>query len=309
MILFAININSGGGKILLDQILLEKTFGQFTDLFLDSRYEIPAQFDHKSVNIYRIRPKIIDRIKAELDAFKITKRTQSAILFFGNLPPIMNFFPNSILFLQNAFLLPSISLFNVIRPKLFLRHLYERCVFISGIKNVETIWVQTHFMKNELISWKSNLNIEIKPIVINLPSQHDRLEHHRDIDLLLVTGTQPHKRLFPFLKCLNNSGRSDLKITIVLDSTSFSEFKDSSTLLSSNVEIITCSLREDLFKIYQRSKKILITSKFESYCLPIYEALHFGVEVILPNEKFTTELNQNFKRYDFPKLTDFLKQL
>src|SRR3954471_1836287 len=105
MIIYATNIHYGGGKVLLDELLQKRMFGEIHILFCDQRYN-PPQCDYP-VEVIRVEPNLSSRLKAEFSLKrKADLHGSSPVLCFGNLPPLFKLKNRTIVYVQNAFSVP-----------------------------------------------------------------------------------------------------------------------------------------------------------------------------------------------------------
>ena len=284
MIIHAVSIHSGGGKVLLDQIITENPLGPISELICDSRYELPNNYQ-SNIRLHRISPSLFSRWKAEFLLKSLCREhANSNVLCFSNLPPALKLKNHVILYLQNALLLPGNNLYTD-SLKTRLRLYYEKLWLKFFWSNINEVWVQTSWMKNELQKI-SNIPVILRPILLNLPVKKPNVKKY---DFLTVSGFASHKRLIELLKAwsLVKSGPSLLVIT---DTPSQKKIVEIEKLKLNNVTFRYGVTREDIFNHYEESQCLIITSKIESYCLPIYEALHFGLKVIAPLEGYTMDI-------------------
>lgn len=289
MIIHAVSIHVGGGKILLDHILKTEELGKTSVLICDSRYSIPQNLD-RNMKIIKIKPNLISRWWVEFKLLEICKNyPDESVFFFSNLPPFFKHKNHSILFLQNALLLPSVPfIFDNIKNS--ARILYEKIYLRIFLKNINETWVQTSWMK-EMLTPFTNLPIQVKPINPILPTPTVRKKKY---DFICITSLNPHKRLFQFLQTWHEIP-SSYSLAIISDSID----NETLNLIQSlkNVRLFTNVSRNEIFKLYEESKCLIVTSKIESYCLPIYEALHFGLSIIAPSEGYTADIRNKIVTY------------
>lgn len=303
MIIHAVSIHSGGGKVLLDQILTVNNIDRdkISTLICDERYELPTNVP-SGLQIYRVKPNLLSRWNAEfLLRATALKNPSETILCFSNLPPAFKLPNKVILFLQNALLLPGIPLY-VDSLKTKLRIMYEKLWLKVFKKNLNEIWVQTLWMKNTL-EQKTSLTIKIKPIVLDLPSPVIRTKKY---DYIAVTGSTPHKRLYELLLAWESMPNPP-SLLVITDRPS-DKIKAQIEKVK-NVNFIFDATRSDIYKYYEESKCLLITSKIESYCLPIYEALHFGLRVIAPDEGYTLEVINKIETIKDFSVSNLIKKI
>lgn len=279
MIVYAVNVHTGGGKVLLDELLSGRPFGPVTALFYDKRYTLPDDLSH-SISLFPVNNTIFSRLTAEFALKRFYNNSvKTPVLFFGNLPPLF-FKPfTSILYLQNCFLLPGIPTFTD-TLKASLRLQIEKFLLRTFIKNTDQIWVQTKWMANMVKKMTTHQIIEIKPFTPLLPMP--QVGPIKTYDFLNVTSLSKHKNLNFFLDSLvelDTKLEMNISILVVLDNDRHDALK------LPKFEKISLSLkfgldRQQVLEAYQISKVAVVTSLYESFCLPLHEALHFNLPVI-----------------------------
>lgn len=280
MIIHATNIHTGGGKVLLDEILRGEIFGPCTVALLDERYAIPA--DGSCGQVVRVAPSLFSRLRSEWELRRLSRAMPAEdVLCFGNLPPLFRLRSNTILFLQNAFLLPA---FAAPRDSLktFLRIVYEKAWFRLFARHADRILVQTRWMRDRLPPGLQG-KAEIRVILPRLPDR--RRDATREYLFLAVTGNERHKRLDLLLDALRRVDLKGHRVAIV----SSGRCAYPLTGLEASVDLHQGLSREQVLDLYQKSRCLVMTSEIESFCLPLYEARHFGLDVIAPGCGFVLE--------------------
>lgn len=291
MILFAINISNGGGRILLDELLLSERYGKIKTAFLDSRYKIPQKIS-PMIKIIKVKPTLTSRFIAEIKLWILEKKfTDINILFFGNLPPIFKMQNKTTLYLQNAFLLRSTPILND-SLKLFLRYIYEVITLRTFITNIDEIWVQTNWMVEKV---KKDFDTRCRIEVFYPPI--DIQPKLCNFDFVLQTGSLKHKNFQLFYNTIMKSDLwNEIKIAIICAGTS-KEIDDSIDKLRNKknlkLEIFSNISHEDALDVLARSKYLMTLSLLESLSLPIYEA---------------NELNKNIVCLDLPLNREVVKR-
>ena len=273
MILYAPNINSGGGLVLLNTVIEDEVFGKVTTLFIDSRCPI-NNIDLKYIEIIKVEPTIWNRLKAEVALKNIAKIKNEVIMCFGNLPPVVRHKNKTFVFLQNAYLLKNLPLPKNI--KLRIRTIYERFILYYFSKNADEFIVQTNWMKESLQKF-CKIKIITYPLIPKLPELPHLKTKTRKFDILAITGAEEHKNLDLLISLLESYNKI-IKVFIICPK----EIK----ITNKKIELIQHKNlpREELYKTYQNSKYLITLSSFESFCLPIYEAYHFGTKNIVLND-------------------------
>jgi glycosyltransferase involved in cell wall biosynthesis len=292
MIIHAVSIHSGGGKVLLDQLLTEKTFGEVNVLICDTRYDLPLEIDNK-IEIFRVEPTLFSRWSAEKTLKRISeKHPELSVLCFSNLPPAFKLKNKVILYLQNALLLPNIP-FYADSYRARFRTMYEKMWLAIFWKNVDEIWVQTQWMKETLAKKEKRMNLQIKPIIQKLPVPN--FQTQKKYDFITVSGSAPHKRLSDLLDAWELMPSPTPSLLIITDNPSPAIAEKLERLKDKNITVKVNLSRADIFRSYEESSNLIITSKIESYCLPVYEALHFHLKIIAPLEEYTREHKNNIQ--------------
>lgn len=307
MIIYAYNIHSGGGKILLDAFLNDTLLSPDSVLFFDSRYITPSHITNR-YKLISIKPNLFSRWKAEVILWRVSRELrQENIICLGNMPPALRQHNKVILFLQNAFLTPNAPLLTE-SPRSFIRNLYERIWIRLFITHCDELWVQTQWMKEQCKNMHHTIKINpFTPILPKLarPSK-------TTYDFLTVTGTEKYKRLGQLLDSWEAAQRKDLRLCVVLSHTTNAIVSQIQHLQARgfNITFFVKISRSHLFSIYSQSNHTLIHSSLESFCLPIYEAAHFESSLISIDAPYTagSETLWAEQFISFEEFTSWLKQ-
>lgn len=304
LIVYAVNVHTGGGKVLLDEVLSGRPFGNITAAFLDQRYSPPA-----NLTTFKFKNSIWERLKAELKLHQYLKNNSAeTILFFGNLPPFLKPKNHSVLYLQNCYLTRQVPL-----PKdsfkLMLRCWAESLILRFFSKHMNQIWVQTKWMKTISNQTFPKIPIELKPFLPEMPKS--KMSASKDIDLMYVGSLAAHKRLNFLLEALNlvdQQLKNKITIKIVLDC-SAPISQPNIRFKNMDVEFLYKIDREQIYSLYARSKNFVTTSLYESYYLPLYEAHFFGCHLVAPKTGYTQDLDFPVTIYDTDSLQDLSQKL
>ena len=299
MIIHAASIHSGGGKVLLDQLLQKKEFGRVSLLICDTRYIIPKDVD-SDLKIIKVLPTLKERWKAEIKLKKYTDlNPNQTVLCFSNLPPAFKLNAKVILYLQNALLLPGVKFYTTTLWA-FFRLCYEKIWLNFFWKNLDEVWVQTNWMKKSLI--KLGKPIIIRPIFPILPTHLP--DTSKKYDFISVSGGAPHKRQNRLLEAWSKmpTPPSLLLITDYIDK----EFEPNP---NSNITVLKNIDRDQIIESYLSSHCLIITSKIESFCLPLYEAQHFKLDIISPDEEYATESVESVAKINPDNLNNIISEV
>jgi glycosyltransferase involved in cell wall biosynthesis len=288
MIIYAVNVHTGGGKVLLDELIAYNTFGPVTHLFVDSRYKNPL-LASGNIRVTLVAPNILARFRAEKQMQEIAAQSpQEEVLFFGNLPPLQPIKNKAILYLQSCFLLARVPMPKDSR-KLYLRTLFERLWLRLGIKNINEVWVQTKWMQELVRSQFPSVKVAVKPFCPTLPKieQVEKL-----FDFISVTSFSRHKNLptlMNALTLLDEQLSTPVNFLLVLDGENRLSPTQVFGFKNINLNVETKVTRDQLAKLYAQTKTCIVTSSLESFCLPLYEAAFYKLNILAYDTPFARE--------------------
>jgi glycosyltransferase involved in cell wall biosynthesis len=289
--IFAPNVNSGGGKVLLEQLIGSLPKTPAASLILDHRIKglisIPNQ-----ISCYWIKPTIFSRLYSEFLLYRLCGGGDMVLCFHG-MPPLLSCCSNIFVYQQNRNYLGlnSIRTFSV---KTGLRILLERFICSSFHWKVCQYIVQTESMKREILRWKRNSCVKVIPFHAKLEARN-KTNEPPSYDFLYVAdgeGHKNHKKLFEAWKILSNDG---IKKTLYLTlSDRYTELiRDIDSLIKiEDLKIINlgCLTRAELIRVYLKTGALIYPSISESYGLPLIEARQLKVPIIASELDFVRDV-------------------
>lgn len=312
----AYNIHQGGGKVVLEAFLKEMTeLGHEVTCYVDERLEINFN-KYGSVTFFRIKPKIIKRLQAELLFKKIAKNFER-IYFLGNLPPLFKLDTEVNLFLQNRLLVtkPFISTGTL---KTFLRSLLEFFWFRANLRHVDFLEVQTSSMKKATISIFPSEKTRIRNYVNYFELEEFRRKFQAmglkkiPNSFVYIASPHPHKNIKRLIIAFSkiHSEKTQYSLHINLPE------KDKSFLLSQEKKVnlirIDSSEREDILKKIYTAEYLIFPSLIESLGLPLIEAEALGTKIIASNRDFVFDVcspSYVFDPQDIESITGILNEV
>lgn len=297
LILYAPNVHTGGGAVLLKELLLMAPKNKSIDAILDKRIAAQLSTMHlNNINVkYWVKPTLFSRIYAELILSKIGKNQK--IFCFHNIPPILCRAKLITVFFQNK----------LIVEKKFLNGFDIKQNFISSFEyalnlffhhKVSTYIVQTKSMCSALSkSFLKNTN-EGPQIIPFIPSSieiTDALNAKKNWDFIYISSGDPHKNhrnlieswkilasenIFPTLAL--TVGKEYFELCKVIDIA-----KLESGLKISNLGKIDHTAAIEL---YHKSKALIYPSVSESFGLPLIEASIIGTPIIAGELDFVRDV-------------------
>lgn len=294
--IYAPNIHSGGGAVLLTEMIRSILFsGLKVILVVDDRFECNLNRD---IEVIRVRPSILARIKSEIIINQYLEGCCLTI-FFGNLPPVRQVNSRSVLYVQNRFLVDGFAL------KSFANHpsrfrLWCEAVWLRLFhKNVDQLIVQTPSMKR-LTSTALKREPFVLPFMSTIPKvQIKKGSQTSTRDFIYVASGELHKnhqRLIEAWEILYSDGVK-ARLLLTLPNSDFDRLK-SGVEISKNIVNLGKKSTSELYKVYNRRPVLIYPSFVESFGLPLSEADKFGLDVIAAERDYVRDVLNPVETFD-----------
>jgi glycosyltransferase involved in cell wall biosynthesis len=298
IVLYAPNVHTGGGFVLLRALLLALPKNQSLVAFLDARARdlIPL---NNSCAVSWVSPSPSARLGAEF-ALRNAARSARFVLCFHGLPPLMPTLAPVFVFLQNRLYVDRGDL-SQFAWKTRLRLIYERFVGRTFNHRVRQYLVQTPAMERAVIQWCAACAIsptppvKVFPFVDALPEPSVRLDRSTKWDFVYVGDGEAHKNhrgLLAAWRLLAQQGiRPSLALTLSpRDKALIREVETAHE--QSGVHI--CNLgkipRDEIMALYASARALIFPSTSESFGLPLVEAAHFGLPILASELDFVRDV-------------------
>lgn len=288
----AYNINTGGGLILLKELLSGLPNNKEFVLYADSRINITCP---PNVNVKKVKPTLFSRFKAELQILSNAKEND-VVFCFGNFPPLFNLNAFVSVFFQNRILIDNTNITNF-KFKKFLRLFFERIIFKFIAMHADEYIVQSKSMRDGLISKVKNIPVNIRPFTNNVKFI-TKISNHMQIvnncTFVYPASLDPHKNhinlvlAWKILFDMNLKPKLILTINKVLFLKEFSELSALVSLL--NISFVGDVSQEELVKIYSNSDCLIYPSISESYGLPLVECNLNNMPIIASELDFVRDV-------------------
>lgn len=284
----AVYINNGGGKVLLDYLILQIELKKIPTFYLlDSR----VKDNHPNITNNKFEYLHSDLLKRTKFYFK-NRNKFSTVLCFGNIPPYIKLSANVYTYFHQKLFLEIPSTVNILnRIKLDLKTFILKYL----IKN-SNFWV----VQNRIISDKLSVKygIDTRDILIlpfYPPLEADGKVHKRTKNsFIYVSASAPHKNhenlIQAFCNYWDKFKKGKLTVTVGLE---FSELTKLINLkITQGYPIYNLGFinRKDLYKAYQTHEYLIFPSLAESFGLGLVEAIEMGCKVISSNLPYTYEI-------------------
>lgn len=285
ILLDAIFINNGGGKILLDFLIesLEKSNVQIHYLLDDRiRNSHPVIKENKVTYLQGKLSKRHAFYKSYGNAYKL-------VFCFANMPPTLRLNAKVYTYFHQFLFLKLPKKISVKNRVVF----YLKRIFLMNIKNNSDFWM----VQSDQV--RQNFNMVIKPKILSdvnvvpfYPSLTQTLTNERvKSGFLYVSGAAPHKNhvrlIQAFCKYYDDRPIGELKLTVS------EEFIDIIHLIAikkkEGYPIINLGFleREKLTSIYLNSEYVIYPSLAESFGLGLLEGMECGCKIIAADLPYT----------------------
>jgi len=303
LVINACNIHNGGGKTILTDFLTSSVdFPEITfHVFIDPR------FDQSLFNSENIIFEIVSLSQRFSVFSKIEKMVDQddLILYFGNLPPMSPHKAKVLLLQSNRFLVDNFPLTGL-TLKTKIRILIERFMLRKGIRNVDLLIVQSETMADCVKKFIKN---STTPIVKVWPFKnidvYEQVDKDNDeVSFLYVANLEPyknHKVLLSAWKLLKDEGIIP-KLYLTIDGHTFpKEYENILEYIANNnlnISIKPDLNRSDLLAYFSKVDCLIYPSLFESYGLPIVEAMNMNIPIIASELDFVRDLVDPDESFD-----------
>ncbi|MEK9570065.1 MAG: glycosyltransferase [Paracoccaceae bacterium] len=294
ILIYADNIKSGGGRVLLEAVLNELR-GQQLTLFLHSDTKI--WHDEKWTVLY-VKPKFYHRLVCNIKASRLTNERS---LFFGNVPPLIKK-PKSALFIQNNLLFDWRRNHKFFSGFKKLKFLSDCFILFAFRHNVDKVYVQNQDAMLGACNWFAKSKLKQLPF---MPTVNQCKQTAKQFDYIFVGGFEKHKNLRNVLRawslCKSLGLNGLLALTITVDE--FQKNCPNDLQNFSDIVFLGQLPHAVLLSEMAKAKCLIFASSVESLALPLLEASSLGVKIIASDRGFVFEVckpNETF-REDDPK--------
>ena len=283
-IIVAYNINSGGGKILLEDLV--KYLPPKSIVFCDLRMSFT--FLRNDIEYRYIRPTFLARYKAEVLLRRMAKLGDKMICF-GNLPPLFNSRAKVTLFVQNRFLIDN-KRDQYLSRSTMLKMSIERLWLSKFINNADQVVVQTNSMarlfKSKFPDFRSLLILPIVDDELRALGTNRKRASGPLKDFIYVAsgdGHKNHQLLFEALIVLADKNIYPT-VSVTLDVNKYPKLEQRRLEINSKygvkVENLGILPHYDLISKMSHFRALMYPSLIESFGLPLLEAKTLGLDVL-----------------------------
>ncbi len=289
ILLDAVYINKGGGKILLD-LLVTKIINDDVSVFflLDKRLE--NNYPEVKKNIYYLEPSFRKRHQF----YKQNKYRFTSVLAFGNIPPTIKMDCKVYTFFQNVLFLNVKFGFDYYNASIYLKA--KTLKFLR--RNTDSYIVQNQLVKDLLrADYKlGDESVYVLPIYNDALKQKnfDNTPDYDAIRFLYVSTGEIHKnhaRLMSAFARFNKLYPAS-SLTITVGSEYKKLIEEVTKFQAEGVNIINKGFldRSELEAEYLSADVFVFPSLFESFGLGLVEATMYNLPIIAPDRQYVKEI-------------------
>lgn len=306
LVLYAPNVHTGGGFVLLRALLAAWPVAMPLRAFLDSRARdrlvLPS-----GAKVSWVAANAGSRLTAE---FLLRKSSGAGctVLCFHGLPPLLPSMARVILFQQNRIYL-GLNPLSQFAWKTRLRLTFERIVSRVFRYRVSQYIVQTPAMQRAVVHWYAALasgsapRVKVMPFVDALPEPRKDINSVPEWDFIYVADGEAHKNHIVLLaawQLLAQEGlHPSLALTLGLRDHVLTRQIETATM-SAGLRITNLGQmpREDVLELYANARAMIFPSTAESFGLPLVEAAHLGLPILASELDFVRDVCTPSQTFD-----------
>lgn len=297
-VLYAPNVHTGGGFVLLRALLAAWPRAVPFRAFLDARARNKLAVPGGTVSW--VAPNAGARLKAEF-GLRSSANEGSTVLCFHGLPPLLASRGQIIVFQQNRIYLGQTPLSHF-AWKTRLRLTFERIVSRTFRHHVSHYLVQTPAMKRGVVDWwgatASGFMPEVKvmPFIDALPQPPVRANSVTPVwDFIYVSDGEAHKNhralLAAWILLAQEGIRPSLALTLgPRDQALMHEIEAARAEMALGIANLGQMERAEVLALYARARAMIFPSTSESFGLPLIEASQQGLPILASELDFVRDV-------------------
>ena len=301
IIIHAPNVHLGGGKVLLCDVLSALNPKVEHILILDKRLDLELP-DRENVHAKYITPSLVGRLWAEIWLL-LHVRVGDSVLCFGNLPPLFRLRGDTVVYLQNRYLVDPKGPVDGMHLKTRLRIWLERVWLRWRRFDAGLYIVQTASMK-KLAAAILERPVICLPFVPQSIQSQVCITIKKQFDFLYVASGEAHKNHETLINAwclLAEEGLfPSLALTLSPEITPAlcARVDQENTSRGLRIQNIGFISQAQLVSLYCKSGALIYPSSFESFGLPLMEARQAGLSVLAPELDYVRDVTDPDETFD-----------
>jgi len=283
--IIAPNIKNGGGKELLEYLLL----------YLDEAHKdinVVVYIDSSLTNIKPTTSRLVVKLSNTIDKIKLFFKKVDNGIYFGNLPPAVKS-SNSMVYFHNPYLLMSAKSLYRKSILLFVKYSLQKLYINYFIQNVDFVGCQNKQIKEDFIGKYNYAKVILLPFYRSCSQKN--ISRKKVYDFCYVSLAHPHKNhklLFEALEILGKKGLSISLAVTIEDSKKdlISQLNQINDLYKVKIINLGVIPKKEVCELYQETKCLIFPSTEETFGLGLVEAVDMGLDVIAADLAYTHEI-------------------
>lgn len=300
LLLYAPNVHTGGGLVLLQSLLNSWPQNLSIVAWLDIRAQDILKLKN-TAKVQWVSASISSRLKSELTLAREASVDDCVFCFHG-LPPLIPINSLIYIFLQNRLYIQSLSLRGYSwQTRQRLR--FEKTVAFLLRTRCACYWVQTPSMARDLKLWFGKKSVSIRVLPFSQPIVHATPSESAQWDFLYVADGEAHKNHRCLVEAWVLLAQQGNKPSLALTLTK----RDESLFAWIDKQIATHELKisnlgqmphDKLLSLYGQSKALIFPSLSESFGLPLIEARQAGLPILASELDFVRDVCEPVQTFD-----------
>ncbi|MDR7271855.1 glycosyltransferase involved in cell wall biosynthesis [Pelomonas saccharophila] len=299
LILYAPNVHTGGGLVLLQELLDAWPSQAALVAWLDGRaraqLRLPAGAD-----VQWVQPTLASRWRAEVGLAATVGRHRRVLCFHG-LPPLLARPAATLLYLQNRNYLGGVPLHEY-GWKVRLRNRVEQWISRWWRSRVDCYYVQSPTMARALRAWWPQAPQRMLPLTAR-PSEPAPAAPLKRWDFVYVADGQPHKNHRRLVDAWRLLAAKGIKPSLALTLTERDAVLREALLATAraeglNIQNLPPMKHAEVQQLYADARALVFPSLGESFGLPLVEAAAAGLPVIAGERDFVRDICTPVETFD-----------
>ncbi len=301
-VLYAPNIHVGGGRTLMLPVLDRLAEDAKMGFVLDARLDVPSASRLRGP-VYRVPPSVHGRWRVERYLRRISSASRH-VLCLGSLPPMLANFGRTTVFIQNRYLVDEEAPMDGLPLAPRLRLAVERRWLRLGLDRVSSMVVQTPSMQ-ALVLRNLGMRARILPLAPPLSAENERKDAagYR-YDFLYVASGEAHKNHRRLVQAWAHLAERGLFpcLCLTLDCSAYADLWDWICRMRARFGLKLHNLdsvgADAMAMAYRSSSALIYPSLFESFGLPLIEAVRFGLPVVAADKAYVYDVIEPSASFD-----------
>ena len=299
-VLYAPNVHTGGGLVLLQGLLATWPADGPHTAILDARARALLQVPGE-VRVHWVHATVASRLAAER-TLQAACGSSDTVLCFHGLPPLLRCAARVVVFQQNRNLL-GLNPLSDFTARTGVRIAFERFISRRLRHRVAEYIVQTPTMARQLAHWYGAgcPRIRVLPFIDHWPSRPPGLDV--TFDFVYVADGEAmknHGRLLEAWQLLAVQGsRPSLALTLGPRDAALAAHIDALRVkFALNIVNLGHMPRNNVLKLYAQSRALIFPSISESFGLPLIEARHLGLPIVAAELDYVRDVCTPVQTFD-----------